>query len=185
VGANALPYACLQPGQIFGQLENSLDQQSGDATLIETMNFPMKQTTLSPERIEQDFLEALPVRRRIGSVAGILLVLFFTITTSRGKLIYDWDFTQSATDSVSNLTATFGNPAGRDAQGYTFTNVGEGVSVLQTGADSVSGTYTIEMVFSLDAAIEDDYQRLIDFSNFANDEGMYAYDNYFYFYDYD
>ncbi|MDF1858613.1 MAG: hypothetical protein P1U87_00285 [Verrucomicrobiales bacterium] len=125
----------------------------------------------------------------MGALAGIIAVLFLSTATSRGELIYDWDFTQSATDSVSNLTATFGNPVGRDAQGYTFTDVGEGVSVLQTAADSVSGTYTIEMIFSLDSAdvgkSMSRYQRLIDFSDFANDEGMYAYDNYFYFYDYD
>ena len=149
------------------------------------MHFLMNETKPSPERIEQDSLDGCSWQRKMGALAGIIAVLFFATATSRAELIYDWDFTQSATDTVSNLTATFGNPSGRDAQGYTFTDVGEGVSVLQTGADSVSGTYTIEMIFSLDAAIEDDYQRIIDYSDFANDEGMYAYDNYFYFYDYD
>lgn len=43
-------------------------------------------------------------------------------------------------------------------------------------------TYTIELLFSLDAN-DDGYQRIVSFDGLVEDYGQYAYDNYFYFYD--
>ncbi|GEM_PF-3970952 len=112
---------------------------------------------------------------------ALAMLLFSSVT--KAQLVYYWDFTSgSVIDSVSGVTALLGNPAGLSAAGYTFTDVGEGIRVDQPGGLAVSSTYTIELVFSLDYN-DAEYQRLIDFSDFDIDEGMYAYDDYFYFYD--
>jgi len=99
-------------------------------------------------------------------------------------VIYNWDFTQSATDTVNGVVATFGNPGGLGPQGYTFTDSGEGITVLQPPAVAVTGTYTIVLVFSL---VQDTggYQRIIDFQDYTTDMGLYVNDADFYFYDYD
>lgn len=112
---------------------------------------------------------------------ALAILLFSSVT--KAQLVYHWDFTsESVTDSVSGVTAVLGNPAGLSAAGYTFTDVGEGITVDQPGELAVSSTYTIELVFSLDVD-DEGYQRLIDFNDFDTDEGMYAYEDYFYFFD--
>ena len=99
--------------------------------------------------------------------------------------VYNWDFTtQSTTDTINGVTATLANPGGLGPQGYTFTDSGEGVSVQQPASVAVTGTYAIELVFSLEMDT-DDYQRIIDFQNFSTDEGLYVYGDDFYFYEYD
>lgn len=115
--------------------------------------------------------------------------IFFSIiilsmsSVARAELLYRWDFTSGSTvDSVNGVAAVLSNPAGLSSSGYTFTDVGEGIAVDQPPELAVSDNYAIELDFSL-ASADEGYQRIIDFADFTNDEGMYAYDNYFYFYD--
>jgi hypothetical protein len=121
------------------------------------------------------------LRRASGLLFALVLTAGGLRPSAKAAEVYHWDFTQSTTDLVSGVTAVLGNPAGLGPGGYTFTDLGEGITVSQTGPTQVTDTYTIFMVFSLtdnDAG----YQRLIDFKNKANDEGMYVYNDYFYFY---
>ena len=121
----------------------------------------------------------------ISSYSKILVPIIILSLSSaiRAELLYRWDFTSGSTvDSVNGVEAVLSNPAGLSSSGYTFTNVGEGITVDQPPELAVSDKYAIELDFSLDRA-DQGYQRLIDFADFANDEGMYAYDDYFYFYD--
>jgi hypothetical protein len=120
-------------------------------------------------------------------ILGIAVAVLFQSQYATAQFtvpIYNWDFTQSTTDTVNGVTATLANPAGLGPHGYTFTGVGEGITILQPASIAVTGTYAIELVFSLDTNTGD-YQRIIDFWNFTSDEGLYVYDDYFYFYDYD
>lgn len=121
------------------------------------------------------------LRRAFGLLIALVVTAGCLHSTAKAVEVYRWDFTQSTTDLVSGATAVLGNPAGLGPGGYTFTNIGEGISVSQTGPAQVTDTYTIFMVFSL---TENDagYQRLIDFKDKGTDEGMYVYNDYFYFY---
>lgn len=111
-----------------------------------------------------------------------IIILSLSSVTS-AELLYRWDFTSGSTvDSVNGVTAVLSNPSGLSSSGYTFTDVGEGITVDQPPDLAVSDKYAIELDFSLDRN-DGGYQRLIDFADFANDQGMYAYDDYFYFYD--
>lgn len=115
---------------------------------------------------------------------AISILILSISSIAQAQLVYQWDFTSvSNIDSINGVTATLANPAGLSAAGYTFTDVGEGISVNQPGGLAVSSTYTIELDFSLDDLPEDEYQRLIAFKDLTIDEGMYVYDDYFYFYD--
>lgn len=115
---------------------------------------------------------------------AVSLFLFQVPAAQAGK-IYDWDFTtMSAVDSVNGVTATLGNAGGLSAMGYTILDaMGQGITVNQPANLAVTGTWTIEIVFSLD---NDDvnYQKIIDFRNYGEDEGMYVRNAYFRFYDY-
>ena len=112
------------------------------------------------------------------------IILLSLSSVARSELLYRWDFTSGSTvDSVNGVAAVLSNPAGQSSSGYTFTDVGEGITVDQPPELAVSNEYAIELEFSLDGFAGGDYQRIIDFADFNNDEGMYAYDNYFYFYD--
>lgn len=123
------------------------------------------------------------MKARIAPIFAILLSCS-PLSLQAGK-IYDWDFTtMSAVDSVNGVTATLGNAGGLSGAGYTMIDdTDQGITVVQPANVAVSGTYTIEIVFSLDNN-DVNYQRIIDFHDYLDDEGLYAYDNYFYFYDY-
>ena len=112
---------------------------------------------------------------------AILAILAFQTISLKADLVYNWDFTKSGIDSKSGVSAILGNPSGRDQNGYSFSN-GDGITVPQVTDAPVTDTYAIELVFSL-TTNDDGYQRIVDFSDLTKDQGMYAYDDYFYFYD--
>jgi hypothetical protein len=121
--------------------------------------------------------------------AAVLLSLASFTHPARAAEVYQWDFTQGATDLVNGVPAVLANPAGLGAGGYTFTDIGEGISVTQPSELAVSDTYTIFIVFSL---TENDrtYQRIIDFKNKdeagegfeVGDQGLYARFDHIWFY---
>lgn len=113
------------------------------------------------------------LRRASGLLVALVLTAGCLHSTAKASEVYHWNFTQSTTDLVSGVTAVLGNPAGLGPGGYTFTDLGEGVTVSQTGPTVVTDTYTIFMVFSL-ADNDAGYQRLIDFKDKNTDEGMYV-----------
>ncbi len=121
------------------------------------------------------------IRRPAAALAALTLGFTVTLVPLRSAEVYRWDFRQGVVDAVSGLTATLGNQAGLTADGYTFTDLGEGVTVAQTGPTVVTDTYTIFMVFSL-TANDSSYQRLIDFKDKDMDQGFYVRDAFFYFY---
>lgn len=121
------------------------------------------------------------LRRASGLLAALVLTTGCLHSTAKAVEVYHWDFTQGTTDLVSSATAVLGNPAGLGSGGYTFTDLGEGITVSQTGPNLVTGTYTIFLVFTL-TDNNAGYQRLIDFKDKDTDQGMYVRDDFFYFY---
>ncbi|MAS91950.1 MAG: hypothetical protein CMO55_02040 [Verrucomicrobiales bacterium] len=116
---------------------------------------------------------------------AFLFALFTMSPPAEAGKVYDWDFTVSATDSVNGVTATLGNAGGLSGMGYTILDdTDQGITVDQPSGVAVTGTYTIAIVFSLD--VDDaSYQKIIDFSDYDDDEGLYASSDYFHFYNYE
>ncbi|WP_028468714.1 PEP-CTERM sorting domain-containing protein [Neptunomonas japonica] len=96
---------------------------------------------------------------------------------ANAALIGQWDFNGSVAGTPGN-DAVLSAPTGLDTSGYNFDS-GNGVAINVAG---ITDTYAIEMQFSLDSN-DSGYQRLISFDGIAEDYGLYAYDNYIYFYD--
>ena len=96
-------------------------------------------------------------------------------------LVDAWEFNGSLAATNGGPAAVLEDPTDLTATGVTQDAVapGEGVQI-DTGALGVTGTYAVEMLVTFDAV--DDYAKLIDFKNLANDEGVYAEDFTLYFY---
>ncbi len=107
------------------------------------------------------------------------LISIAAIVQANADVIHHWDFNNDLSDQNGGPDAIItGGSLG--PSGYTFDS--QGYVTLSLGGIIPADHYDIEIRFSLDAN-NIGYQKIIDFSNLVDDEGMYAYDNYFYFYD--
>ena len=141
----------------------------------------MKTSTSDLQDSSDDPTHAGPVKLPFIRHAIMLAGALGMAATAHADLVYHWNFRKSVVDSRSGVTADIVNPSGRSTEGYFFGG-GAGITVQQPADKAVTGVYAIELVFSL-TQNDEGYQRIVDFQNLTTDEGMYAYDDYFYFYD--
>lgn len=127
-------------------------------------------------------LDTIPSKARQASVAwatALLTFLIFSIAEA-APLAGEWNLNGSTQDTFGGPDAILQRPRRLDQDGYRFRG-GNGLALELCGIVS-RDEYEIEIDMSL-ARNDVGYQRIISFDGEVSDEGFYAYDNYFYFYD--
>lgn len=115
--------------------------------------------------------------RRNSRFTTLAILVSGIVNFAQAAPVYHWDFTtESNVDTINGVTANLGNGMGLGPAGYTVQDAtDQGITVDQPSGLAVTGNWTIAMVFSL-AKNDAGYQKLIDFQDYNNDEGVYAYD---------